>query len=70
MDEPREPLHQPSHLPEDAQHLGLLPVTAPELQVASALRADKPLHRLIAWIGLLVVAGGVVWSIVAALLSR
>ena len=66
MTDPAGPLPETSRLPEDAKHLGLLPVTAPELQVASALRADKPLHKLIAWVGLLVVVGGLVWGIVSA----
>lgn len=32
--------------------MGLTAWVAPELQLASNLRADKKLHRVLAWIGL------------------
>lgn len=66
MPDPDDPLPEASRLPDDAKHLGLLPVTAPELQVASALRADKPLHRALAWLALLVLSAGIVWGLVNA----
>jgi len=66
MNDRVDPLPDPSRLPDDAKHLGLIPLTAPELQVASALRADKPLHRAIAWIALLVLIASMGWSIAAA----
>lgn len=68
MNDPTDPLPDASRLPEDAKHLGLRPVTAPELQIASALRADRPAHKLLAWLALLVVVGGIVWSVVSAFL--
>lgn len=69
MPDPADPLPEASRLPEDAKHLGLLPVTAPELQVASALRADKPLHRALAWLALVVLAAGIVWGLVHAIVG-
>lgn len=44
------------HLPPEAEKMGLMPITAPELAFASALRPDKRLHKFIAWIGLAVMA--------------
>lgn len=69
MSDPVDPLPEASRLPEDAKHLGLIPVTAPELQVAAALRSDKPLHKALAWLALLVILGGIGWSIVHALVG-
>jgi hypothetical protein len=66
MNDPVDPLPEASRLPDDAKHLGLMPITAPELQVAAALRRDKPLHKALAWIALLLILGGIVWSIVRA----
>ena len=69
MRDPADPLPEASRLPEDAKHLGLRPVTAPELQVAAALRSDKRTHKALAWLALLVIVGGIAWSIVRAILA-
>ena len=52
---PQSPVPPPwtePHLPPEAERMGLMPVTAPELAFASALRPDKRLHRVLAWLGL------------------
>ena len=51
---PGTPVWRATELPPDARRLGLSPWVAPELQLASNLRADKKLHRFLAWIGLVV----------------
>lgn len=61
-----EPLGVEPHLPHDAQHVGLMPVVAPELAMASALRADRPLHKVLAWAGLAAVGLGLVAGVVQA----
>ncbi|MGN6722439.1 MAG: hypothetical protein ACTHJM_07490 [Marmoricola sp.] len=66
MSDPTDPLPTASRLPEDAQHLGLRPVTAPELQVAASLRSDKPLHKLLAWVALVAVLALVASGIITA----
>lgn len=48
------PTWRAAPLPPDAQRMGLTAWVAPELQMASNLRADKKLHRFLAWIGLVV----------------
>lgn len=44
------------HLPAEAERMGLMPVTAPELAFASALKPNRRGHRIIAWIGLATMA--------------
>lgn len=65
MSDPTDPLPTTSRLPADAQHLGLRPVTAPELQVAASLRSDKRLHRLLAWVALVAILALVASGVIA-----
>jgi len=63
MSDPLNPLPTGSPLPEDAQRMGLTPLTAPELALASALRPEKRLHRIAAWVLLLLILAPVLLAI-------
>lgn len=54
-----------NHLPQDAQDLGLTPLTAPVLQLASSLRAPKPSRTFLAWVALLLILAVAVVAIVS-----
>lgn len=69
MEDPASQMPEASRLPQDAKKLGLSPLTAPELQFASALRADKPMHKIVAWVALLVILAGIVWTVVSLVIG-
>ncbi|MBO1754667.1 hypothetical protein [Allobranchiibius sp. CTAmp26] len=65
---PGTPVWRATELPPDARRMGLSPWVAPELQLASNLRADKKFHRVLAWIGLVVSVALVLAPLVGILL--
>ena len=69
MSDRPEQLPEASRLPEDAERMGLTPLTAPGLQFASALGSRNPRAKKMLLVFLAVVAVLVVIVIVAAALS-
>ncbi|WP_265445568.1 hypothetical protein [Flexivirga meconopsidis] len=63
-DEPEQPVDVGPKLPPDAERMGLRPETAPGLDFANSLRSDRRSHRVIAWVGLLLIAAMIVLLVV------